>query len=711
MDSPMDGNVGHSSESDGSLTPTSTSFASAVTSPGISPPAQDGQFIFTPFPVPVPQPALGNESQQVFQATDPSQIPDHRDERLALLNRYIDTAVGMRLAQNLDLPGAQFEPAEFTVPSLQRYHATVQNLPPADDYDMSEAPPSDSSVANATPRPSVVGLPLDLGYQRHNHEQQTNAHNLNDPGIPSAAGAGGPPANQVPNAMSQDPPPNGGPSPTPSMVHFFRDGVAMIREQIDRLSSQIPNEQIAGNVVNDISSIRRDLTELAAGLAETHRLIQQDHVRQGQGGQVPPDRPRQTPLLQNAVPVPRSAERNALARAVRRFFAAILSPVAPTPEQIRAWVPENGPACTIANFQPDFNSSYNVPWNRSVKAVFTQAFLASDLPEAEGADPNRVAAAFIARFRSLCRMQKLHRNRATRELELQRNRRRERKKWLYYRRVSAAQGCPETERFVGILRCYGIDGMSTDESDHGHNGTGYPQYRVKHIRWRHPAATQCFRVLDALHRNRRFRPLRRMGPGALAHQRLSSNTVSSRPPVPKLSAGLYNPDWLRSLPQWSLADLSPVHGGDSVDFSHHPSVVDFVQLIDLNVINVSSQRLLLFFFFFFLLTLVYIVAHFNLSIRPPVHRLVPSNFLLSLVPISEIDCGNVRLSFKFPSERVPNRVEKYHQPLLLCDMSSHEVLGARLAAAKETKAKKSIILTSDPPAQQRNLISDLCSNN
>ncbi|KAJ2911435.1 hypothetical protein MD484_g8978, partial [Candolleomyces efflorescens] len=450
MDFPMDGDGGYLSGSDGSLTPTADSSHSA------SLPSQDLQLNFTSFLAPL----AASSGNRVHPSTEgPSQILDHEDERLTLLNRYIDTTLGMRLAQNLELPDAQSVPADLTAPPLQQHHANLPPPPPVDDYHMSDGHLStgNSSVANATPRPSVVGLPPDLSYQHYEH--QSGSQPSNDFDIPRTGGA--PLANEASSAMNQDPPANQPGSAGPDMTYLFREDILTIREQISRLSGLIPTEQqIAGTVADDISSIRRNLSELAAGLAETHRLIQHDPARQGSTGQVPPASggQSQTPSLQNPEPVPRSADRNALA--------------------------------------------------------------------------------------------------------------------LYYRRVGAAQASPETERFVGMLRCYGVDGMSTDESDHGHNGTGYPQYRVRHIRWRHPAATQCFRVLDALHRNKRFRPIRRMGPGALAHQRLSSNVVSNRPPVPKLPAGLYNPDWLGSLPRWSLGDLAPVQAGASVDFSHHPSIID-----------------------------------------------------------------------------------------------------------------------------------------
>ncbi|TEB22617.1 hypothetical protein FA13DRAFT_1641036, partial [Coprinellus micaceus] len=256
--------------------------------------------------------------------------------------------------------------------------------------------------------------------------------------------------------------------------------------------------------------------------------------------------------------------------------------VKPRPAEVDAWRPSFGPCCSVENFRPDFNSTALSPWNKSAAKVFVEAFMRSDIPEAHGADPESVRSLFVSRLRSMREDIRRSADSPMKRLIAQRNRRRERKKWifklnsaqLYYRRIEAARSYPETERFIRILREYGIDGMSSDESDHEHNGTGHYQYRVKLVRWRNPGATQCFRILDCLHRNRKFRPTRRARPGSQPHQRLVSNLVSDRPPVPRLSVGMYDARWLRSQPQWMMHDLQPLETGDPVDFSHHISAIE-----------------------------------------------------------------------------------------------------------------------------------------
>lgn len=52
--------------------------------------------------------------------------------------------------------------------------------------------------------------------------------------------------------------------------------------------------------------------------------------------------------------------------------------------------PSVGRACRIDNFQPDFDSSANTPWNKSAAKVFVDYFMASDIPESADADKKDV---------------------------------------------------------------------------------------------------------------------------------------------------------------------------------------------------------------------------------------------------------------------------------------------------------------------------------
>ncbi|TEB21183.1 hypothetical protein FA13DRAFT_1585501, partial [Coprinellus micaceus] len=201
------------------------------------------------------------------------------------------------------------------------------------------------------------------------------------------------------------------------------------------------------------------------------------------------------------------------------------------------WNPSRGRACTIDHFTPDFQSSTNSPFNESVAKVFVEHIMTSDIPEAASASEKDILDLYLARFRSVRKQQRLDLDPAEYERRLQMNRRRERKKWLYYRRVEAAESFEDTKHLVPVLQALGVDGMSTDESDHGR--AGHTQYRVRHKVWRSPAADGCFKTLDALHRHRRFRPVRRATGGAQVHQRLSSNLLSDRPPVPYLPSSAY----------------------------------------------------------------------------------------------------------------------------------------------------------------------------
>ena len=97
--------------------------------------------------------------------------------------------------------------------------------------------------------------------------------------------------------------------------------------------------------------------------------------------------------------------------------------------------------------------------------------------------------------------------------------------------------------------------MSTDESDHELVGTGIPQFRIRKKMWRDERLGVWLRKFDALHRFRRFAPIRRAGPGAQPRVRLISNVSSTRPPVPGLPVNAYNANWLQNLPPWGATDL------------------------------------------------------------------------------------------------------------------------------------------------------------
>jgi hypothetical protein len=145
---------------------------------------------------------------------------------------------------------------------------------------------------------------------------------------------------------------------------------------------------------------------------------------------------------------------------------------------------------------------------------------------------------------------------------------------LYYRRIRAAKCFEETRRHLPMIGLYGIDGMSTDESDH-ENGTGRPLYQILSKPWRNPLATPTLRTLDALQRDMRFRPVRRAGPGAQPHNRAISSGISGRAPVPGLPSDFYHPRWLSKQSEFVKKNLR-IGEESKYDFAHDPHINEYV---------------------------------------------------------------------------------------------------------------------------------------
>ncbi|KAF6745572.1 hypothetical protein DFP72DRAFT_824266, partial [Ephemerocybe angulata] len=246
------------------------------------------------------------------------------------------------------------------------------------------------------------------------------------------------------------------------------------------------------------------------------------------------------------------------------------------------WEAANGPCCTIENFRLDMTKPPGDAWNVSAKKVFLASFLNRDDPGLELLKPTKadISRLFISNFRrtrSNARWVALHPD--EREVEKRHRRRRERKRWpclcdachltasqLFYRRVTSASRFEETKRHLALLSAYGPDGMSTDASDHD-NFTGRPIFRILNPIWRHTDAAKCLRTLDALHRDSRFRPVRRNTQGAHPHDRILSSIPSTSAPVRELPSALYNPAWLE-IQTDAVKEYLEVKDSGPYDFSH-----------------------------------------------------------------------------------------------------------------------------------------------
>ncbi|RXW14916.1 hypothetical protein EST38_g10943 [Candolleomyces aberdarensis] len=249
-------------------------------------------------------------------------------------------------------------------------------------------------------------------------------------------------------------------------------------------------------------------------------------------------------------PRKRAGDRTLLARLVRDFFNDNYK----GHKNASDWNPDTDPPCSIEDFFLDMTKPPAWKWNHAAGGVFVEAFLQRDDPRLSiGTEDNPDHKEFNRK-----------------------KRRSERKRCLFYRRLQAADRLEDTKRHLPLLLALGKDGMSSDESDHK-NGSGRPLYLATNKKWRHPQATACLRAFDAIHRDKRFKPVRNISSGAQVHERRLTFTASKRPPVRGLPTAFYDPEWLARLPETLRRDLNPIESGP-YDFSHTTYVNDLVQL-------------------------------------------------------------------------------------------------------------------------------------
>lgn len=119
----------------------------------------------------------------------------------------------------------------------------------------------------------------------------------------------------------------------------------------------------------------------------------------------------------------------------------------------------------------------------------------------------------------------------------------------------------------------GVEGMSSDESDHENN---IEQYRILVKPWRSVAVTVWLRVFDAMYRHDRCGPVRAGNSrGKGPRLRFQSTTVDgSRPAVIRLPRNAYDERWLGHLDQYDHDILNPEE--QLYDFTH---AADIQQLV------------------------------------------------------------------------------------------------------------------------------------
>jgi len=114
---------------------------------------------------------------------------------------------------------------------------------------------------------------------------------------------------------------------------------------------------------------------------------------------------------------------------------------------------------------------------------------------------------------------------------------------LYSRRLQTAHQYTEIKtQATHMVQSLGLDGMSSDESDH-EDHKGEATYYILHKDWRSCQITAWLRMLDSLHLRLRYRGEWRATAGSWPHFRTTHLKESTRPAINELPVNFYSRDW------------------------------------------------------------------------------------------------------------------------------------------------------------------------
>ncbi|KAG1730192.1 hypothetical protein EDB19DRAFT_1589168, partial [Suillus lakei] len=126
----------------------------------------------------------------------------------------------------------------------------------------------------------------------------------------------------------------------------------------------------------------------------------------------------------------------------------------------------------------------------------------------------------------------------------------------YYRRLVVTKAHSSLSGAVMIIKQLGINGMSSDESDHPASN-GLATYRILIKCWRSQKITDFLRTCNALHLMVRYQLEWDVTSGAWPHLRLLLMRFSARAMVQKLPVNFYDQDWLKTLSGFQKDALQP----------------------------------------------------------------------------------------------------------------------------------------------------------
>ncbi|KAJ2924422.1 hypothetical protein H1R20_g12672, partial [Candolleomyces eurysporus] len=307
-----------------------------------------------------------------------------------------------------------------------------------------------------------------------------------------------------------------------------------ISERLDRIAH---NTQIQDVKPQQLTSSDNVLQQLLKGYQETNEILRgignQSKETQEVNGAMDVD--SSAGGLANVkirmAPVTRPQESRDLARVVRNYFKEVFQGHTEDRSQVNQYRLSQIPSCTIDEFRLDLEAPPNAAWNRSARNVFVTAITDQKAAELAAFKPTikDLHRLFVSNFRNTrSKYRWAQKTKLEREVIKQEHRRAERKRWLYYRRIKAAERFQDTTRHIPMIAAYG---------------------------------------------DTRFKVNRRVTPGAHPHRRGRSSKLSKSAPVPKLPSGLYDPEWLSRQPDVVKEDLQ-ITDNFEYDFSHTAAIED-----------------------------------------------------------------------------------------------------------------------------------------
>ncbi|OCH85279.1 hypothetical protein OBBRIDRAFT_740156 [Obba rivulosa] len=229
------------------------------------------------------------------------------------------------------------------------------------------------------------------------------------------------------------------------------------------------------------------------------------------------------------------------------------SSLIPTQREVEVWDKDkDGPCCTATSFRPDLTSPPGTKWNIDCVQIFAEDFVKYHTQYEHHTAAVRLAFSTHLRkqlrndYTKMCAKGNLEAEAAYAARSKHANRQ-QRKRTLFRRRYEMALGYEELKPHAAMLQEFGVDGMSSDESEQEdkHNKV---HYHVLIKPWRSPQVTPWLRAFDAVYFRSRINSTGGNTRGAFPHMRMIGPRVSSaRGAVPGLLLNAYSPSWLVQL--------------------------------------------------------------------------------------------------------------------------------------------------------------------